>query len=171
MAIRSASLSHSPNRLQIPYENGQQCPIQEFKSYVPCRVNESHHVLVESSIDGVYDGEFSEGLHHGEQHGSDDNEAKDLFKKTVIACQSWKGLEKCIPSFLDHRCAARHRSRQIDQHRYCHLCVTSKSKLHLSAQRVRIPMAIICIWRPRRLRANGFAWTRSSARWTPGCSP
>jgi hypothetical protein len=53
----------------------------KFVSYVPCRINESDHVLVESSIDRVNDGEFSESLHHGEQHGSDDNEANDLAKR------------------------------------------------------------------------------------------
>jgi hypothetical protein len=71
--------------------NDVRSPDAVFPSYLPCRINESHHVLVESSIDGVHDGKFSEGLHHSEQHSSDDNEAKDLEHGTVNACRSWKG--------------------------------------------------------------------------------
>ena len=49
-----------------------------FKDSVPGRIKESHSVLVECTVDGVEDREFSESLDSEQQHGTDDHEPEQL---------------------------------------------------------------------------------------------
>ena len=106
--------------------------IQEFPSYVPCRINESYHVLVKGSIDGVNDSEFSEGLHHGEQHGSDDNKAKELTQKTVNACQSLKGWNTTYQASRSTSCQSLTGADEQTSTDTATCVSRQKNKLHLS---------------------------------------
>jgi hypothetical protein len=54
---------------------------------LPSWIDEPHHVVVERTVDGIYDSKFSERLHGEQQHETD-----DLRRNIVLASHSHRTM-------------------------------------------------------------------------------